>query len=481
MTRYMIRAIVLYLFILAPVLWVSWVFSEPYFAFLSAGFLGFLVLGLLLCFVAGLFFKASTFSFSRYGYASIVFIWFGASLACMLVFQLYGLPISWIDAFFASVSGLTTTGIEVFPKLSLLPKSLLFFRVWLQFLGGMGIILMAVTAFSSGGLGLPHSTKLDLPGPVVSYSKKKPKLSDIARYLWIVYFSMTMLSVFCCKALGLTWFESFCESFSVISTGGYTVHDVGILHYHSSGLKIIMMFFMLFGSINFLLHYQFFILREYRGYMMSVELKGYLLALSLMLIFFVIGMKMFSDGPSILDIIFTVISLFSSSGFLSFPIEQLPSLFPYLLVMLGLVGGCAGSTSGGIKVIRIQFCYQEMVQACKLLIHPRVVLSNPAVSVGMSGSAVDSQSIIMRGFISGFIAFFLLSLLILTGLGLNFNDAFFSLVACLSNTGVFLSTHGSTLPEFSDAVKLWLAITMLFGRIEILAFFVVLSPSYWVE
>ena len=155
-----------------------------------------------------------------------------------------------------------------------------------------------------------------------------------------------------------------------------------------------------------------------------------------------------------------------------------PSFFPYVLIFLGVIGGLSGSTSGGIKIVRLQYCYQEILDACQLLVHPRVVLSNPAVSVGMSGSSVDGQVVLMRGFITAYLGFFVLSLFVLIGFGLSFQDAFFSLCACFSNTGVFLSS-GASLSDFPAMVKLWLAFAMLVGRIEILAFLVILSPGYW--
>ena len=160
-------------------------------------------------------------------------------------------------------------------------------------------------------------------------------------------------------------------------------------------------------------------------------------------------------------------------------LSSFPPMLSCVLVFLGVIGGLSGSTSGGIKIIRLQYCYQEISDACRLLLHPRLVLSNPAVSVGMSGSSVDAKVVIMRGFITAFIGFFLLSIFVLTGLGLGFQDAFFSMCACFSNTGVFLS-DGSAFSSFPATVKLWLAFAMLLGRIEILAFLVILSPSYWV-
>ncbi|MEC8881991.1 MAG: potassium transporter TrkG [Pseudomonadota bacterium] len=464
--------------LMLPVLMVSWFFSEPHFFALSMGF----VFGV--CFLCVLSFLMhfcipNVFQFSiGYDCVLLVLIWLGTSLFGSLVFLLYGLDITWVDAFFACVSGLTTTGAEVFSNLSVLPHSLLFYRMWLQFLGGLGIVLMAVTAFSSGGGGVSRGIKFDLPGPVVSYSKKKPKLSDMAGSLWTIYMLATVLCAVCLRVLGLDWFEAMCESFSIVSTGGYNFYADGVNHYHSYGVKLIMMVFMLFGSVNFLLHYQFFFLREYFGYVKNIEMKSYVMLLFVVVSFFLVVVSFYSMRYDPVDIVFTVVSMFSSSGFMVTDLSSFPPMLSCVLVFLGVIGGLSGSTSGGIKIIRLQYCYQEISDACRLLLHPRLVLSNPAVSVGMSGSSVDAKVVIMRGFITAFIGFFLLSIFVLTGLGLGFQDAFFSMCACFSNTGVFLS-DGSAFSSFPATVKLWLAFSMLLGRIEILAFLVILSPSYW--
>jgi len=466
--------------LIAPVLLISWCFSEPFFLSLlwrslMLG-LGLFIVLLMLGLIAH---RSHRFS-SGYHYFLLVMFWFGASLLSACFFMLYPLDLSWVDAFFAGVSGLTTTGTEVFKDLTLLPKSLLFYRMWLQFLGGLGIILMAVTAFSSGGFEVLRGVKFDLPGPVVSYSEKKPKMSDMAQYLWLIYAGSTLLCVLSMKSLGLDWFESVCESFSVLSTGGYGLYNEGVAHYQSQGVKVLMMLFMLFSSVNFLLHYQFFILREAGGYLRNYEFRGYLMQLSMVTVIVFFTFYYVRDVGAGVDGFFMVVSLLSSSGFAVTDIQAWPSFLPHLMIWIGLIGGCAGSTSGGVKMIRLQFCCQEVFRACRLMIHPRVVLSDPAVSVGMSGSSVDSQIVIMRGFIMAFLAYFILSIFVLTGLGLTFQNAFFSICACLSNTGLIL-----TLPQgavgLSDAVKLWLSLTMLFGRIEILAFLVMFSPQYWME
>ena len=151
------------------------------------------------------------------------------------------------------------------------------------------------------------------------------------------------------------------------------------------------------------------------------------------------------------------------------------------MVILGLIGGCSGSTSGGIKVIRLQFCYQEIRQAYQILLHPRVVLSSPAVQIGMSGSSAAYQMTMLRGFLVSYVFCFLLAVGVLIALGMRFEDAYFAVCACLSNTGAFLSAQGASFASLTDAAKLWLVLVMLLGRIEILAFCVILSPQYWME
>lgn len=470
-------SIVFAIFIL-PVFCVSWFFNEVH-----VGAIGqFFLFGALLFWLGSFVVNRCVLDWlhfsSQYSCLFLVLIWlFGAFFASCL-FHVYGLNMAWVDAFFVSVSGITTTGADVLDPSSPLPLSLSFYRMWLQFLGGLGIVLMAVTAFSSGGGRLARGVMLDLPGPLVSYSKKKPKLSQLTHSLWGVYAVATLLCVFVLKTLGLDWFESICESLSIISTGGFTLYADGLGHYHSSGVKWMSTVFMLFSAVNFLLHYQFFILREYGGYTRNQEMKNYALLMVCMVGLFMGGCFFWNNRIAMVDIVFMVVSALSSSGFVVVDLSDFPVVFSVLLVFLGMIGGMSGSTSGGIKVIRFRYLCQEVVDACRLLKHPRVILSNPARSVGMSGSSIDSQVVMMRGFLTAFVGFFVTSLMVLTGMGIDFHNAFFSTCACLSNTGLFWG-RGVTLATFSDQAKLWLSFLMLIGRVEILTFLVAFSPRYW--
>lgn len=469
-----------YLVLTLPVLAVSWYFSEPFSMLLSqhVALMGLCLLALV--FMLQRYFRQWLFGIESNQYVIMVMLWFGAAILGAGVFKLYPVDMSWEDAFFASVSGLTTTGLDVFSSLTRLPKSMLFLRMWLQFIGGLGIILMAMTALTTGGFSVGRGVKCDLPGPVVSYSRKRPKMTDIARYLWLIYCIAALVCCVSLRTLGLSWYESVCESFSIVSTGGYTLYDAGLSHYQSSGVKIIAILFMFFSGINYLLHYQFFVLREYLGYRSNIEFRSYLVILLSMGGLFTSVIWLFGSGVLMLDVIFMVVSMVSSAGFVVSDIQNWPSFLPPLLIFLGLVGGCAGSTSGGIKIIRWQFLVKEGARACQLMRHPRAILPDPAAAVGMLGSSADYQITIMRGFFSIYIGYFFFSILVLSGLGLDFSSAFFAVCASLSNTGVMLASPASAA-GLSGAVKSWLALTMLIGRIEILAFFVILSPSYLME
>lgn len=479
---FMQRCLLFYSMLTVPVLGVSFCYAEPWFLHLL---LYFLIFFLVLALFAGFLYKVFGYCYPASvtsSYVGVVFIWVAASLFSSGVWMVYPHQISWVDAFFASVSGLTTTGTEVFSSLSALPHSLLFFRMWLQFLGGLGIILMAMFAFSST-LSEPgqSSLKIDLPGPVVGYSKKTPCIVDLSRSLWLLYIVATLLCMFCLRILGLSWFESICESFATLSTGGYRLYDMGVRHYGSAGVQWVMVVFMLFSSVSYLQHYHFFVMRGPMAYHKSYEFRAYFVCV-VMLIALLWSVCLWHDVSfAVTDLVFTAVSMISSSGFESVPIAHFPSFIPVMLMFIGLVGGCAGSTAGGIKMIRALFCFQEVKQACRLMIHPRLVVSNPASAVGLFGGSVEDQVLLLRGFLSGWSAFFMFSILVLIAMGLSFNEAFFAVCACLSNTGVFFSASGVAVAQFSDTVKLWLALMMLFGRIEILAFLMLLSPQYWFE
>ena len=275
-----------YLLLSLPVLVVSWYFSEPFWLMLSQDLAVMGLCVMLLVFLLQYYFRQRLFAIESNQYVIVVMLWLGAAILGASIFKIYPVVMSWDDAFFASVSGLTTTGLDVFFSLNSLPKSLLFLRMWLQFIGGLGIILMAMTALTTGGFSVGRGVKSDLPGPVVSYSRKRPKMTDIARYLWLIYCATALVCCVSLRVLGLSWYESLCESFSIVSTGGYTLYDAGVAHYQSSGVKVITILFMLFSGINYLLHYQFFVLREHVGYRSNTEFRLYLsILLSMTLLF----------------------------------------------------------------------------------------------------------------------------------------------------------------------------------------------------
>ena len=409
------------------------------------------------------------------GFLLLTSIWFGLGMLSALPFWVVA-DISWVDAWFVGVSGLTTTGAEVLPDVSQLPVSLLFYRVWLQFIGGLGVVILALALLPILGVTHSHSMQADLPGPTKGL-QIAPQMVETAQSLWIIYVALWL---FCCvslEAIGLDIFSAVCESFSIVSTGGYGLHNANLGYYNSQAVMVIAMFFMVLSSVNFSLHYRAIMFADWQAFTKNLECRYYILALLLMSgLFGFFAVSSPFSGP--LTAIFTVVSLMTSSGHHVVSYEGLSVFIVFVLMLLGLIGGCSGSTSGGLKWARLLFLLREMRAAVSLLLHPRAILPT-TVQTGKGSYLQQSDGVLVRGYLIAFLLTWFLGVGICVYAGLDFATAFSAVIACLSNTGVGFFGVAGSFAWLPDSVKLWLIVVMLVGRIELLAFLVVLSPSYW--
>lgn len=395
-------------------------------------------------------------------------IWLGLSfVAALPLFQAGALSL--VDAWFIAVSGITTTGAEILMDLSVLPESLLYYRMWLQFLGGLGIIILAMACTGWARNGVTPGVQFDLPGPVKVHSFA-PNIAEATRSLWLIYGVLWLSSTLLCMQVGMTLYEAVFESMGIISTGGFGLYNANLAHYNSDVLKGVVGLMVVLSSSSYILHYQFFCSGDTSGYLKDKEWTLYMVLLLFLIVLVGVMDCWYNLNITAVDLIFTAISMFSTAGYQSVSVSW-PISFAFLFTVFALLGGCSGSTAGGIKVLRWRFLWRDFSNALRGQIHPQIVfadyLDNPETS--------QIDFVLVRGFLLGYVMTFLLFwwLLLLTGVSLS--DALGLVAACLSNTGTSLMLAPDSFHVLTDSAKWLLIVLMLLGRMELMVVFALLG------
>ena len=385
--------------------------------------------------------------------------------------------LSFTDAAFESMSGLTTTGATVITGLDSLPKSLLFYRQLLQWLGGMGIIVLAVAIFPMLGIGGMQLYRTESPGPVKD-NKLTPRITETAKALWYIYLGLTTACAAAYWAAGMSVFDAISHSFSTVAIGGFSTHDGSIGYFNSAAIESVAIFFMLISGINFGLHFLVWRRRNLIHYFRDMEVRTYLFALTVVAVVVCTVLSVYqpSGTSPIRDGIFQTVSLATTTGFTTKDFSAWPSVAPVLLLMAAFAGGCAGSTAGGIKMIRVLMIYLQGMREVKRLIHPNGVFPIKLGSNPVSDRLVEA----VWSFFSVYVIIFLImvSLVMLAG-DLDFTTAFSAVGACLNNLGPGLGDVALNYQSLSPSVKWMLMFTMMLGRLEIFTLLVLLTPAYW--
>jgi len=384
---------------------------------------------------------------------------------------------SFTDAVFESMSGLTTTGGTVFTNLEALPNSLLFYRQLLQWFGGMGIIVLAVAILPMLGIGGMQLYRAESPGPVKD-TKLTPRIAGTAKALWMIYVSLTVTCAAAYYAFGMDAFDAICHAFSTVAIGGFSTYDLSLGHFDSSAIEIIAMVFMVLSALNFGLHFSVFSQRRLSLYWNDPEAKSFV---SLMVIGSVIVVWVLSQHPNLtpspmLDGAFHFVSIATTTGFASTDYSGWPTGVLIVLVSASFAGGCAGSTAGGLKMIRVMLIYLQGLREVRTLVHP-----NGVFAVKLGASPVSDRVIAaVWSFCAVYaLSFFLLFILVGLVSELDFESAFSAVAACLNNVGPGLGSVISNYQSLNDPTKWILAFTMLLGRLEIFTLLVLLTPTFW--
>jgi len=375
-----------------------------------------------------------------------------------------GVHASFTDSAFESLSGLTTTGATVLSGLDQLPRSILFYRQLLQWLGGMGIIVLAVAVLPMLGIGGMQLYRAESPGPVKD-NKLTPRITETAKALWYLYLGFTCACAAAYWLAGMSVFDAICHSFSTVAIGGFSTHDASIGHFQSPAIEAVAIVFMVLAGINFALHFIAWSRRDPRLYLNDREVRLYLailVAVAVIVCLVLVEHPAASDTPW-RDGIFQAVSIATTTGFTTSDFSMWPSVAPVLLLFAAFAGGCAGSTAGGIKVVRVLLIYLQGMREIRRLIHPNGVFTIKLGLQRVPDRVVDA----VWGFFSVYVIVFLtmVSLIMLVA-PLDFVTAFSAVAACLNNLG----------PGLGDVA---LNYAGLLGRLEIFTLLVLLTPSFW--
>ncbi len=388
-----------------------------------------------------------------------------------------GLNMSFTDAIFESVSGLTTTGATVLSGLDQLPKSILYYRQQLQWLGGMGIIAIAVAILPMLGIGGMQLYKAETPGPVKD-NKLLPRVTETAKALLYIYVSLTILCALAYYFAGMDAFDAIGHSYATIAIGGFSTHDASIAYFQNPMIEMIAVFFMVIAGINFTLHFMAIRSRKLKNYWGDTELKFYiymLLGISVITVLFLYFSGTYDAQNAFFKGVFEVVSISTTTGFSSGDFSSWPTFLPFLLFYMAIIGSCAGSTGGGMKVIRIVLIIKQGFRELKRLIHPNAVIPIKLGNARVPDRVVES----VWGFFSVYVMAYMTMLLALLATGLDITTAFTAVGASINNLGPGLGEVSETYGQMPASSKWVLCLGMLLGRLEVFTLLVLLTPQFW--
>ena len=414
---------------------------------------------------------------NRDGFLIVVIFWFGLSAIASLPFMLSA-HLSVVDALFEAVSAFTTTGATVISGLDQLSKSFLFYRQLLQWLGGMGMIVLAIAVLPMLGIGGMQLYRAEAPGPFKD-EKLTPRLTHTARYLWVFYVGMTVANALAYWAAGMTAFDAIAHSFSTVSTGGFSTHDASLGYFQSATIETIAVFFMILGAINFSVHFIVWRNRNPLHYFQNIEVRIFLLVILATVLIVAVILKDTGEyvgyTSSLHNGLFEVVSVITSTGFGTVDFSHWPSFLPVLLIFISFIGGCGGSTAGGMKVIRVILLTQQGFREVRQLIHPKALLP---IRVGERVIPVQTAQGVW-GFFAIYIVSFVILMLLIMSTGLDQVSAFSAIATSMNNLGPGLGEVAISFATVSDSGKLIAAFAMLLGRLEVFTVVVLLTPEFW--
>ncbi|MCP5419431.1 MAG: potassium transporter [Gammaproteobacteria bacterium] len=414
----------------------------------------------------------------RDGFIIVALFWTALGLAGslpLILAESVDIPVT--DAVFESLSGLTTTGATVLIGLDELPISVLYYRQQLQWLGGMGIVVLAVAIMPMLGIGGMQLYRAEMPGPVKD-NKLTPRITETAKALWYIYLGLTVACGLCFWLAGMTPFDALAHAYSTVAIGGFSTHDASIGHFDSPLVMAVAVVFMLLSGMNYALHFAALRSHSWRVYLADAECRAYLFIIGMVALITIVYLQFthtFEGFQALMHGIFQVVSIATTTGFTTAEYFVWPGFLPVLLLFTSFIGACASSTGGGMKVIRCLLLYKQGRREIIQLIHPAA-----RVPVKLGDKAVPESVInAVWGFFALYVTTFTVMLLLLMATGLDQITAFSAVAACINNLGPGLGDVGANFAQINAPAKVILCFAMLLGRLEIFTLLVLLSPAFW--
>ncbi len=415
----------------------------------------------------------------RDGFLIVAACWLALALVGALPFVLLLTPqISYVDAVFETMSGLTTTGATVLTQIDALPRGILYYRQQLQWLGGLGIVILAVAIMPMLRIGGMQLYRAETPGPFKD-NKLTPRITETAKSLWMIYVGITILCMLSYWLGGMTLFDAVGHAFSTLATGGMSTHDAGFGYFDSPTLETIATFFMTLAGVNFSIHFIAWRQASAQPYLFDTEVKAYIAILLAISAIITIALYLHGSYSSIAESArhasFHVVSMMTTTGFTTENFAGWYGFVPILLICIGFIGGCGGSTSGGMKVMRVILLYRQAIREVQRLIHPHAVI--PVTIGGRKTSTTVMDAV--WGFFFLYVSVFVVITIALNGFGVEPITAFSAAASCITNTGPGLGDVTSNYASLNAPSKLVLSFAMLMGRLEIFTLLVLFTPAFW--
>ncbi|KPK11148.1 MAG: potassium transporter [Acidithiobacillales bacterium SG8_45] len=415
----------------------------------------------------------------RDGFVIVTLFWVLLALSGSLPLSLAHHPhLTFTDAFFESISGLTTTGATVLTGIDELPESIRYYRQQLQWLGGMGIVVLALAVMPMLGVGGMQLYRAETPGPLKD-TKLMPRISETAKALWYIYLGLTVACAIAYWVAGMTVFDAIGHSFSTIAIGGFSTHDQSMGYFNDPTVSAVAIVFMVLAGVNFALHFGAWRHRSIRPYFLDAEVRAYLTILLVVVLITtatLLVMRTFDGWQDTLHhAVFQAVSIATTTGFTTTGFANWPVYLPVLLVTAAFIGGCAGSTAGGMKVIRALLLYKQGVREIFRLVHPAAIYP-----VKIGGRPTDDAVLnAVWGFFSLYVVSFAILSLIMMGTGIDLITAFSAVAATMTNLGPGLGDVANNYASLTATGKWVLCFAMLLGRLELFTLLVLFTRTFW--
>ncbi|MGA9164940.1 MAG: potassium transporter TrkG [Thiobacillus sp.] len=417
---------------------------------------------------------------TRDGFLLVVLVWAVLPAFATLPLLSYLPGLSFTDAYFETASGLSTTGATVLTGLDTLPPSINLWRHLLNWLGGMGIIVLAVAILPMLGIGGRQLFKAETPGPMKD-SKLTPRIADTAKSLWLVYAAITLACILALKLAGMNWLDAVCHAFAAMGLGGFSTHDASVGYFNSPAIEAVLIVFMLLAAMNFATHFLAYRSRSLQAYRGDPEV----LPMLALVVVSCIGSALYiwqagtyaSYWTALRHVSFNLVSLATDCGFASTDFNQWPIFVPLWMLFLSCITASSGSTGGGIKMIRSLVMFKQSQRELQRQIHPAAVLP-----IKLGGMPISNQVVFaVQVFVMLYVASIIAMTLILVASGLDFLTSFSAIIACINNAGPGLNqvgpaTNFSVLTDFQTWVCTF---AMLLGRLELMTLFVLFTRTFW--